>query len=160
MAYYILRPYKLKLSPFEIFSALKEKKNCFFLDSSLNSNYSLGRYSFLGVEPFHTLTVKRAEPFDKLKGLLDKYRIVAPQKKFPFLGGAVGYCSYDLGFILEEKLRVKSKPDTGIADCFFAFYNSAVIIDHLKKLVYIFSCGFPEKKYAAAKLLAEENFQK
>ncbi|MBL7151581.1 MAG: anthranilate synthase component I family protein [Candidatus Omnitrophica bacterium] len=160
MAYCILKSYKLRLSPFEIFRAFKDRKNCFFLDSSLNADYSLGRYSFLGIEPFHTLEVNKSGPFDKLRGLLDRYRLSLPQGNPPFLGGAVGYLSYDLGFILEEKLKPQPKPDTQIPGCLFAFYNSAVIIDHLKNALYIFSCGFPETRYAAARLLAERNFKK
>ncbi|MDI6606238.1 MAG: aminodeoxychorismate synthase component I [Candidatus Omnitrophota bacterium] len=160
MVYCILKSYKLKISPFEIFRALKDKRNSFFLDSSLNRNYSLGRYSFLGIEPFHIFEAKGSEPFDKLRELLDRYRLPLRQKNLPFLAGAVGYLSYDLGFTLEERLKARPKPDSEIPDCLFAFYNSAIIIDHLKNLIYIFSCGFPEKKYAAARLLAERNFQK
>jgi para-aminobenzoate synthetase component I len=160
MAYCILKPYKLKFRPSEIFRAIKDKRNSFFLDSSLNTNYSLGRYSFLGIEPFRIFEARGSEPFDKLRELLDRYRLSFRQKSLPFLAGAVGYLSYDLGFIMEDKIKPKPKPGSGIPDCVFAFYNSAIIIDHLKKLVYIFSCGFPEKRYSAARLLAERNFQK
>ena len=171
-----------------IFEVLKRQRNCFFLDSSLNSN-PLGRYSFLGIDPFYVLESKnqsafasarggsalggkasadcppkRCEggqnPFSKLRETLGCYKISLPRNNLPFLGGAVGYLSYDLGLILEKKVNIKPKTDLGIPDCFFAFYNTVIIIDHLKKLLYIFSVGFPEKNYRLAKLLSESNFKK
>jgi para-aminobenzoate synthetase component 1 len=72
----------------------------------------------------------------------------------------VGYLAYDLGLILEKKIKTRNKDDSGIPDCFLGFYNHAVIIDHLKQLLYICSVGFPEKNYRLAKLLAEANFKK
>src|SRR3989338_6888919 len=98
MAYYILKSYKLKISPLDIFEALKNERNCFFLDSSLNSDYSLGRFSFLGIDPFYILETKNQNPFGKLRQLLEKYKIPAANNSLPFLGGAVGYFAYDLGF--------------------------------------------------------------
>lgn len=177
MAYYILKSYKLRFKPFRIFEALSRKKQCFFLDSSLNpalsrkggvnNNYSsgrpacrLGRYSFLGIEPFYILKTKNQDPFPKLKEALGCYKISLPKTDLPFLGGAVGYLAYDLGLTLEKKIKTHPKEESRIPDCFFGFYNAAVLIDHSRQLLYIFSAGFPEKKYHLAKALAETNFKK
>jgi len=160
MAYCILNSYKLKISSLKIFDSLKSERNCFFLESSLNSNYSLGRYSFLGAEPFLKLSGNGAGALEQLRRFLDIYKIPAHKNSPPFLGGAVGYLSYDLGFALEPKVRPRPKPDTGIPQCLFSFYNTAIIIDHWRKSIFIFSCGFPEKKYSAARLLAERNFKR
>ncbi len=159
MAYYTLKSYKLKVDPFLIFAALKDKKNCFFLDSSLNSK-NLGRFSFLGLEPFYIFQSKGKEPLGKLREIFSNYCISLPKCNLPFLGGAVGYLAYDLGFVLEKKIQRKNRPDLGIPDCFFAFYNTLIIIDNLKKLLYIFAVGFPEKNYLFSKTLCEENFRK
>jgi para-aminobenzoate synthetase component 1 len=160
MAYCILKSYKLKIEPFKIFEILSQQKNCFLLDSSLNANYSLGRYSFLGIDPFFTLKTKGQDLFKKLREILEMYKIRLPKNNIPFLGGAVGYLTYDLGLILEKKIERKIKPDLGIPDFFFGFYNTVLIIDHFKKLFYICSLGFPERDYRLAKLLAESNFKK
>ena len=160
MAYYILKSYKLKTEPFNIFEALKNEKNCFFLDSSLNYDYSLGRYSFLGIDPFYILTTKDRDPLEQLRELLDKYKISACGNSPPFLAGAVGYFGYDLGFSLEDKLKKIPREDFGIPTCFFGFYNTIIGIDHLKRLLYLCSTGFPEKNYRLAKSLADLNFKK
>jgi len=159
MAYYILKSYKLKVDPSQIFAVLKDKKNCFFLDSSLNANYYLGRYSFLGIDPFYIFATKNQNSFAQLREIFNRYKISIPKNNLPFLGGAVGYLAYDLGFALEEKLKAKPRPDLRIPDCLFGFYNTILIVDHLKQKFYIFSVGFPEKNYRLAKLLCERNFK-
>ena len=159
MAYYILKSYKLRFKPLEIFEALKDEKNCFFLDSSLNSN-PLGRYSFLGIDPFYVLETKNQDPLPRLREILGRYRISIPGDSIPFLGGAVGYLAYDLGFSLEKKLESRLKASQDMPNCSLGFYNTIITIDHFKQLLYIFSVGFPERNYRLAKALCEFIFKK
>ena len=158
MAYYISKSYKLKVDPFAIFEILSREKNSFFLDSSLRTP-ALGRYSFLGISPFYILKTAKREPFSKLRELLNEYRIAPLHPEFPLLGAAVGYLAYDLGVILEQKVQARNKPQPGIADCYFGFYNSIVGIDHLKRRLHISCVGFPEKKSQAAALLCRQNLK-
>ncbi len=158
MAYYILKSYKLKLEPLAIFEALGRQKNCFFLDSSLKAP-TLGRYSFLGINPFFILKTSKTEPFSKLREMLSEYRISPSQSGFPFLGAAVGYIAYDLGFALEHKIQTRNKPDPGVADCYFGFYNTVLGIDHLKHRLHICAVGFPEKKSYLAVALCRKNLK-
>lgn len=160
MAYYILKSYKLKLLPYKIFEILSREKNCFFLDSSLNSGYAPGRFSFLGSDPFLIVKTNGLDPFKKIREAFKLYNLSRERKEVPFSGGAVGYFAYDLGFGLERKLKKRQKKDLGIPDCFLAFYNTIIIIDHFKKVLSIFSVGFPERKSRYAKALARDNFKK
>jgi para-aminobenzoate synthetase component 1 len=160
MAYYTWKSYKLSVAPTEIFSAFKSEKNCFFLDSSLAASYSLGRYSFIGANPFKIISAKNRDKLDLLRLELEKYRIDHPKNSPPFLGGALGYLAYDAGFLLERKLKKNIKDDLRIPDMFFAFYNTVVIVDHLKRIFGIFSAGFPEKGSNLQKALADENIRK
>ena len=157
MAYCIWKQFKLKVSPEDIFRAFARQKNCFFLDSSLKRS-SLGRYSFLGCNPFRVLESKNSDPLPGLRKLLNEYKIA--KSKIPFSGGAIGYLSYDLGLFLEKKIKIRAKSDSGIPDCFIGFYNSAVVIDHWKNRIYIGALGLPEKKSNLERLLARENYQK
>lgn len=156
MAYYILKSYKLKNDAFNIFQLLKDSKNCFFLDSSLVLN-DLGRYSFLGIEPFEILKAEQDESLEKLRRAVARYNLSVPKCSIPFLGGAVGYLAYDLGFALEKKVLRLKKEDSGIPDYFFGFYNKVVIIDHVKNMLHIFCVGFPEKKHYLQKALCQNN---
>lgn len=159
MAYYISRSYKLKLNPLNIFKVLSRRRGCFYLDSSLACK-GRGRFSVFGIEPFFTIVATNSNPFPKIRELLKKYRLEAKGNNIPFLSGAVGYLGYELGFRLEKKLAVRPKPGIGIPDCVLGFYNTAVVIDNLKKQLHIFAVGFPETRHNQAKLLAEENFRK
>jgi len=156
---YILKSYQLDTSVLSVFEILSKQKNRFLLDSSINL-WHLGRYSFLGIDPFSVFVSKGKDPFNSLRKILEPYRFIIPGCDIPFLGGAVGYLSYDLGFALESKVRKTQKNDLGIPDCCFYLYNTVVIFDHVKKLLYILALGFPEKKSHWARKLAEENFKK
>jgi len=158
MAYYILKSYKFSDNSLSLFNALKVERYPFFLESSINSR-PLGRYSFLGCNPFHILDTKDKEPFSELKMMLDKYKIAALNKISPFLGGAVGYLSYDLGFMMERKLVRKINDELPLPDCFFGFYDTVLIHDHFRKRLFLFSSGLPETKYNLAKRRAESRFK-
>ncbi len=157
MAYCIWKQFKFKVNPEDIFRTFSHQENCFFLDSSLK-RYPLGRYSFLGCNPFRVLKTKNSDPLPRLRELLDEYKI--PKKSIPFSGGAVGYFSYDLGLRLEKKVTLHSKGDSGVPDCFIGFYNAAVVIDHWKNTLYISAIGMPEKKNNLSRSLAQENYKK
>ncbi|MCM8789548.1 MAG: hypothetical protein NC916_00795, partial [Candidatus Omnitrophica bacterium] len=159
MAYYTWKSFKLKLSAFEIFKALAKGENIFFLDSSLKANSS-GRYSFLGIDPFYVFRASGRNPFRELRALFEKYRISPKSDLPPFVGGAVGFLSYDLGFVLENKLSKRTVDDLHIPDCTFLFYNTIIIIDNLKKELCIFLTGFPEKTSSSAKALCRANLKK
>jgi len=159
MVYYILRSYNFNSDPIFILEKIKDKDCPFFLDSSFYDK-KFGRFSFLGFAPFFILKTKDKNPFFELRNLLNRYRISLKKNSLPFLGGAVGFLSYDLGFVLEEKLKKRIPDDLNIPDCFFGFYSSGIIVDHFLKKLYIFSLGFPERRHSLAKSLAEENFKK
>lgn len=160
MAYYTWNWYKSSLEPLGIFEALKEEKNLFFLHSSLAADTYLGRYSFLGIDPFYILKLKGQNPFHRLRELSEKYRISPPRENLPFCAGAVGYLSYDAGFLLEEKLKRKNKDDLHIPDCYFGFYNTVIAIDNLKRALGIFAVGFPEQKGHLQRSLCLVNLKK
>lgn len=121
----------------------------------------MGRYSFLGVDPFYVLETKKQDPFPALRETFNRYKISIPKgNDLPFLGGAVGYLAYDLGFTLEKKVKNTPKPGLDMPDSSFGFYNTVITIDHFKRLLHIFSSGLPESNYSLAKSLCELNFKK
>jgi para-aminobenzoate synthetase component 1 len=65
-----------------------------------------------------------------LSDLMDHYSKPSPSS-FPFVGGAIGYCSYELNLKTEKKNII----DTMM----MGIYDWAVIVDHFKKKTYIVS---------------------
>ena len=134
----------------ELFERLfKDKPFCFFLDSGMDHE-KLGRFSFMGAEPFLILKSKgrfieiiegsRVErfignPFLVLKELLKKYSDNFYLDDIPFSGGAVGYFSYDLCHFI-EKLPSTAIDDIDAPDCWVGFYNDIVAVDHQKNKTY------------------------
>ncbi|MEG1059655.1 MAG: aminodeoxychorismate synthase component I [Romboutsia sp.] len=132
----MLKEINTKLNSFEIYTLFKDEENSFILDSGMDEN-KLGRYSFISSRPFDSIKLKNSieNPLDSLKRKLDKYK-VENNTDLPFVGGAVGYLSYDVGNYL-EKLPKTAVDDTGVYDLYFGFYNFVIIVDHLKNKTYI-----------------------
>lgn len=141
----------------ELFELVKDEPYSFFLDSGMDPR-RLGRYSFLGSEPFlvmnsrgseitlirgETQEVQHGNPFDTLGKLLDVHKLDHCPAPVPFLGGAVGYFSYDLCHFIEQ-LPSTSKDDLQLPESCFAFYDTVVAFDHLEGKVYLVATGFPE----------------
>lgn len=145
------------LSPLEIYEALQGEPLSFFLDSGM-SHQRLGRYSFVGADPFLVfrskgrqleieeggeIRVMEGNPFDVLQQLLRRYQLPRLEGFPPFLGGAAGYFAYDLGEHLEV-LPSRSRDDLGLPDCYLGFYDTVVAIDHQAGRTYLCSSGLPE----------------
>ena len=145
-------------SPSQAFQAFKDKPFSFFLDSGMGPQ-RLGRYSFMGSDPFlimrsrgRDITLIRPQgekavsgnPFDMLGELLLEYKLDGNPTALPFMGGAVGYLSYDLGHFI-EKLPSKAVDDLQLPESYLGFYDAVAIFDNLESRAYVASTGFPEK---------------
>lgn len=148
----MIRQINTKLNSFEIFTIFKDEENSFILDSAMDAK-KLGRYSFISSNPFKVLKYKNAQknPLDDLKKELSKYKV--ENKSFlPFIGGAVGYLSYDLGNYMEELPRT-AVDDTNVYDLYFGLYNWVIVVDHLENKTYI---ATPDLDVHNEKILAKK----
>lgn len=149
----LIKKIDTKLDSFQIYTIFKDEKYSFILDSSMDKE-KLGKYSFIGFNPFlvfkskdkditiiedEKITKYTGNPFDKLKEIFANYKMDY-KSEFPFIGGAVGYFSYDLCHQIEKLPRL-AIDDVNIADCYLGFYDNAIIIDHQKEQVYISALG-------------------
>ncbi len=140
------------------FELLRDKPFSFFLDSGMDPQ-KLGRYSFMGSDPFLVMRSRGKEiallspegqkvvfgnPFDVLGELLQEYRLDGNPTTLPFTGGAVGYLSYDLGHFI-EKLPSTAVDDLQLPECYLAFYDAVTVFDHLEGRAYVAATGFPER---------------
>ncbi|MEF9991394.1 MAG: aminodeoxychorismate synthase component I [Romboutsia sp.] len=132
----MIKEIQTRLNSFEIFTIFRDENNSFILDSAMDKK-KLGRYSFISTNPFKVLKYKNSDksPLDDLRRELSKYN-VENNTKLPFIGGAVGYLSYDLGNYI-EKLPRTCIDDTNIYDLYFGLYNYVIVIDHLEEKTYI-----------------------
>ena len=115
----------------------------------------MGRYSFLGTEPFLrfeawgrdvVVTDPRAataadkyqsdDPIAELERLVDRYRAAHVPGLPRFTGGAVGYAAYDAVRYVEHLPDVP-KDDRGLPDLSFAFFDRMVLFDHIRKTILV-----------------------
>jgi para-aminobenzoate synthetase component 1 len=145
------------LSPLDTFELFHDEPFCFFLDSGMD-HHKLGRYSFIGSNPFLVVSSRGIEcavhqdlektcltgnPFDILGQFLERYRLDSYDMPVPFAGGAVGYLSYDLCHFI-ERLPTTAVDDLKLPECYFGFYDTVLAFDNLQDKAYIISTGFPE----------------
>lgn len=153
----IVEKINTKYTAFELFHAFEDGPYSFLLDSSME-NEKLGRYTFMGANPFIIFKSKDQDiileekniirrltgnPFEILQELLNKYK-TEDDNKLPFLGGAVGYFAYDMCHHI-EKLPRTAVDDVKIPDGYFGFYDSIVAVDNQSKDTYLIAAGMNEK---------------
>lgn len=115
-----------------------------FLLESGKGGPTTAQYSFFGDDPYVVLsgkdggyelrfrdhaTTHKGDPFDALATMIRTSRIARPEGLPPFIGGAVGYFSYDLVRRFEV-LPSHAAADVTWPDLQFAFVDLLTAIDH------------------------------
>lgn len=148
-----------------------------YLLESIEGGERLARYSFLGSKPLFTLSsqgegvclnergreqergLEGADPLHLIKKSLGQYKVAHLPDLPRFLGGAVGYLSYDIVRFLEE-LPATAEDDLQLPECYFLFTDTLVAFDHLKHRLMVIT-GIPvdgglEGAYQGAKEKIDE----
>lgn len=136
-----------------------------FLLESVEKADTIGRYSFLGVNPSVVFRSKgrditvlregRAEqsesdnPLNDLRRLLAAYQPVEMPGLPAFHGGAVGYMSYDhVRFF--ERLPDKNPDDLNLPDLYFMITDTLIVFDHVNNKMQLVSNVHVQDNPAAA----------
>jgi anthranilate synthase component 1 len=142
------------LTPVSAFGKIERSAPSFLFESVVGGE-KVGRFSFLGTEPFLRFEARGREvrvsdprdpraapwtpsddPFGELEALLGRYKAV-PMPGLPrFAGGAVGFASYD-AVRYTERLPGAPPDDRGLPDLSFALYDRMVLFDHIRKTVLV-----------------------
>ena len=149
----IIQKIDTMLNSFQLYTIFKDRSYSFFLDSGMDHE-KLGKYSFIGFDPLLVFKSKNEQieiieesqtsiyygnPLNKLKEIIDRYKMDY-KSEMPFVGGLVGYLSYDLCHHI-ERLPRRAIDDIDIPDCYFGVYDGIIIIDHRQNTVYIAALG-------------------
>ncbi len=170
--YPLIEEVQTPLSASQVFDMFRGRPFPFFLDSGMDPG-KLGRYSFMGSDPFLVLRSwgeeislvrdgreesRRGNPLDVAGELLAVYTLDGCPNDIPFVGGAVGYFSYDLCHFI-ERLPTTAADDLNLPECYLAFYDTVIAFDHLGGRAYLVSTGFPELDERKRKRRAEEKLK-
>ena len=129
------------------FEKIKHLEWAIFLDSCFQKDKpqsEYARFDIVAANPFIKIRAKKgittvsdkdghyqhSKPsLDVLIDLMAKYP--KPSNSMPFVGGAIGYCSYEL--------NLKTTKNNAIDTMIIGIYDWAVIVDHFEKKSYIVS---------------------
>jgi len=138
------------------FEKIKHLEWPVFLDSCYQKDKpgsKYARFDIVAANPFVKIRTKngvtsvseghgdqqyKKSSLDVLSDLMDRYP--KPSTSFPFVGGAIGYCSYELNSQTTKKNTINTM--------MMGIYDWAVIVDHFKKKTYIISMLFDQKTEA------------
>ncbi|MBP8973961.1 MAG: anthranilate synthase component I [Anaerolineae bacterium] len=140
-----------------------------FLLESVEGGEQVGRYSFLGVNPKGMITVQGQhvtitrhgqttardlapgeDPLHVIAAEMERFRPVRLEGLPRFVGGAVGYLSYDVVRHF-ERLPATARDDLNVPDAAFLLAETLVIFDHAKHQLIVLAnahnTGDPDAAY-------------
>ena len=138
--------------PFKVYQAFRGRGPSVFLESARTSS-KMGRFSWIAKDPIYIFRSKDSQtllissktnehlledPFLILKRLLKQYRVTPSKGAPPFLGGAIGYFSYEVKNQLERRLSQKAGDDLNLPDIYFLFFDRGLVLDHLERSATLF----------------------
>lgn len=132
-------------TPNDIYVQLKnyypQETKGFILESGMDHE-KLGRYSFIGMDPIEEISWDGIgeNPFDQIERKIEKNKRKI-DIDFPFIGGGVGYISYDYKNYIEEELGSLKDREKLVE---FYFYDGIIAIDHQKEKTYLIALGIKE----------------
>lgn len=131
-----------------LFDALADEQWAVFLDSSQPAGIQ-GRYDIIAARPHTRITTQNDET--KVETWSDRYTVSADpflilkehlvkkkkyENKLPFIGGALGLFSYDLGRHI-EKIPELAEDDIALPEMKVGIYPWSVVVDHKKSKTYL-----------------------
>ena len=157
-------------TPVSALTAFADDENIFLLES-VEGGERLGRYSFIGVNPYAVFTVENnrayltdrtgrrelpapdGKPFFALRELLKQHQTARPEGLPPLSGGAVGSMNYEIAGEFEKLPAPKT--ETGTPDAMFLMTGEMIVFDNQRHTVMIIvevkPGEKPEEDYAAAR---------
>ncbi|HEY1995085.1 MAG TPA: chorismate-binding protein, partial [Edaphobacter sp.] len=122
-----------------------------FLLESVEGGEHVGRYTFIGVEPYKKMTARgtritvregrrestfEGDIFAELKKALSGHTPARLPGLPPFTAGAVGFFAYDVVRQI-ERLPSLAKDELGVPDACLMFFDQVLAFDHVKKEIHL-----------------------
>lgn len=139
------------LTPVSAFLSFAEKEPYSFLLESVEGGEKVGRYTFLGANPYMRLVCDENggvlhrgrkqepvhdDPIEVLRELMNQHSMAQVPGLPPFTAGAVGFVSYDMVRRF-EKLPNLAKNDVYVPECDLMFFDRLLAFDHVRHQIHI-----------------------
>lgn len=116
-----------------------------FLLESVAGGERLGRYSFIGTEPYRVVKTgpgqERGEidPLIPVQEEMEQYRLIPGDGLPRFHGGGVGYLAYDAIRYFEPRVPPMPADPQGLPESVFMFADTLLVFDHLRHDIKVVS---------------------
>jgi anthranilate synthase component 1 len=143
-------------SPLEVFTALCNRSEYAYLLESVEGPEKIAEYSFVGFGPSSVISVKNgvAEVYDRDGSRVERRVVSDPfslvrevltrrykaANDFRFIGGAVGYVSYDVIRYWED-LPEYAADDLHLPELEMGIYDDGIVFDHKTREVFYYHFG-------------------
>lgn len=140
-------------TPVSAFLRVASREPEAFLLESVEGGESVGRYTFIGIRPFRTMTSAAgritvstpgkpataaypADVFAELKRFLEGHTPAKLPGLPPFTSGAVGFFAYDVVRQI-ERLPATAADELHVPDAHLMFFDEVLAFDHVKKAIHL-----------------------
>jgi len=163
-----IRKLSFEKPPLEIFSKLYSNYENVYILESIEGPKKLSQYSFIGFDPTLTITIKNGEAIirNESTGEEERKEVNEPLaviqktlrnrldvKEQRFVGGAVGYISYD-AVRCWEKLPESALDDQNFPDIEVGVFDDGIVYDHRNKQAFYYHLN--ENRLAEINKLLQE----
>jgi len=131
-------------TPASVYLKVADTAHSFLLES-VHGGETLGRYSFIGTDPYKVLEFPataapygRKDPLDYLEEELAQFEPVTIDGLPRFTGGAVGYLSYEVARYFEN-LPTPESDSLKLPDSIYLLTDTLLVFDHLRQTIKIIS---------------------
>ena len=116
-----------------------------YLLESVEGGERLGRYSFIGTDPYRVITTGpgreygEVDPLTLVEEEMSRHKLIPVEGLPGFQGGAVGYVAYDAIRYFEPRVPVMPEDPQGVPESIFMFGETILIFDHLRHDIKVVS---------------------
>ena len=143
------------LTPVSAFLAFAAHEPYSFLLESVEGGEKIGRYTFLGANPYMRVTsdtsgvtIHRGKKQERVSGqpialiheLLKQHQPAQVPDLPPFTSGAVGFVSYDMVRRF-ERIPTIAKRDLDVPECSLMFFDRLLAFDHVRHQIHIIAAA-------------------
>ena len=152
-------------TPVSAFLRVAQEEPEAFLLESVEGGEHVGRYTFIGIEPYKKIVSRgtaisveeggkrrsfEGDIFAELKRALGGHTPARLAGLPPFTAGAVGFFSYDVVRQI-ERLPSLAKDELGVPDACLMFFDQVLAFDHVKKEILLIVTADLKREKAAGR---------
>jgi anthranilate synthase component 1 len=110
-----------------------------FLLESVVGGETVGRYSFIGTEPYRVISreFEDGDPLTEIEAELGRFKSVTVPGLPRFHGGAVGYLGYEVVRHFEPRVSAPDRDVLGVPESWMMFTDTLLVFDHLLQKIKV-----------------------